>query len=156
MATLEEDFTFPATTTTPLPRFIDSPPFWRCSTAPSPTSHLTKSPENSKDKGEDKEEKLILRSFQEFEANIINKRDIISNDDEEEEKMDMLWEDLNDEFSKNSGKITRNSCDVSSPEIKCVKALKLSKNNGHVISEGVIHLCKSFRVVVSCTILMYF
>lgn len=133
MATWEEDFTFPATTTNPPPRFIDSPPLWRCSTAPSPTS-----PENSKGKEVDKEEKVVLRSFQEFKANNINTRDIISrDDDEEEEKMDMLWQDLNDEFSRNSGKIAQN-CDVHSPgngvEINCVKALKLSKNNGHMIS----------------------
>lgn len=126
MATLEEDFTFPATTTDPPPRFIDSPPLWRSSTTPRP--------KNSKGKEVEDEEKFVLRSFQEFKAKSLGKKDTISPDEEEEEKMDMLWQDLNDEFSRKSGKLAQN-CDVSSPgndqvEINCVKALKLSKNNG--------------------------
>ncbi|CAI9755939.1 unnamed protein product [Fraxinus pennsylvanica] len=54
--------------------------------------------------------------------------------DNEEEKMDMLWEDLNEKFSR---KLVADS-DMSSPDrdvqISCVKTLKWSKTNGHLFS----------------------
>ncbi|KAL3830275.1 hypothetical protein ACJIZ3_019077 [Penstemon smallii] len=56
-------------------------------------------------------------------------------------KMDMLWEDLNEELSKSLEKIPRNS-DISSTgkevHMSCVnvKALKLLKANGHMMGSG--------------------
>lgn len=138
MATAEEDFSFPATTTDSPPRFIDSPPLWRCSPspAPSPTAGHEKR-EKLKGKEVDDEEKFNLWSFQKFRARSIDKKNSNSHDEDEEEKMDMLWEDLNDEFSRSCGKMAQNS-DTSSPgrevQINCVKALKLSKANGHMLS----------------------
>ncbi|KAI3464404.1 hypothetical protein Pfo_021067 [Paulownia fortunei] len=134
MATAEEDFSFPATTSDSPPRFIESPPLWRHS--PSPTSRQEK-PEKFKGKEVEDEEKFNLWSFKEFRASSINKRNSTSHDEEEEEKMDMLWENLNDEFSRSCGKMAQNS-DISSPgrevQISCAKALKLSKANGHMLS----------------------
>ncbi|KAL2231906.1 uncharacterized protein LOC105177640 [Sesamum indicum] len=120
MATAEEDFSFPATTTDSPPRFIESPPLWRHS--PSPTSHHQK-PEKSRDKRVEDEEKFS------FQPSLLH--------EDEEEKMDMLWEDLNDESSRSCGKMEQNS-DIPSPgrevQVSCVKALKLSKANGGRLS----------------------
>ncbi|KZV40904.1 hypothetical protein F511_05149 [Dorcoceras hygrometricum] len=55
--------------------------------------------------------------------------------------MDVLWEDLNEDFPRNCVKMseTNSSCDAnSSPgravQIRCIEALKLSKSNGHRFS----------------------
>ncbi|KAK4413294.1 hypothetical protein Salat_2742000 [Sesamum alatum] len=119
MATAEEDFSFPATTTDSPPRFIESPPLWRHS--PSPTSHHQK-PKRSKGKEAEDEEKFNFAPS------------LLHHEDDEEEKMDMLWEDLNDESSRSCGKMEQGSDIASSPgrevQVSCVKALRLSKANG--------------------------
>lgn len=79
-----------------------------------------------------------LSSFQEMRGGSAKVRNCTSHDEDEEEKMDMLWENLNDDqFSRNCGETAQNS-DISSPrrdmQIRCVKALKLSKASGHIIS----------------------
>ncbi|GFP81359.1 hypothetical protein PHJA_000279200 [Phtheirospermum japonicum] len=116
MATLEDDFTFPAAAATDSPpRFIDSPPLWRRPT----TAHE----KPGKLKGKEAEEFKKSRNFNE----------------DEEEKMDVLWENLNDESSRNGGKIAENrDISSSSPEdgvqIRCAKSLKLSRTNGQMFS----------------------
>ncbi|PIN10899.1 hypothetical protein CDL12_16501 [Handroanthus impetiginosus] len=125
MATIGEDFTFPTTSSGSPPRFLDSPPLWR----PNPGQEKQ---EKSKGKEVEDEEKLIKAKRKskgkevEDEGKLIKakrKSPYHDHEDEDEEKMDMLWEDLNDESSRNSEKIGQKS-DV------CVKALKLSKANG--------------------------
>lgn len=133
MATAEEDFTFPNSSP---PRFLDSPPLWRRSTA-------------SRHEGEDVERIFNFPSFQELRGSTSDhdheRNCTISHDegDQDQEKMDLLWEDLNDDqFSRNRGKAAEEDSDISSPrreeqvQIKCVKTLKLSKAkvNGHIIS----------------------
>lgn len=55
--------------------------------------------------------------------------------------MDILWEDLNEKFSRSCGKKIAEESDRSSPgrdddhvHVCCVKTLKLSKANGQPIS----------------------
>ncbi|KAH6765198.1 hypothetical protein C2S52_014251 [Perilla frutescens var. hirtella] len=124
MATTEEDFTFP--TDSP-PRFFDSPPLWRRSSSAAA-------------KGKEVGDGGIFNPpyFQEMRGGSAKVRSCTSlhdEDDEEQEKMDLLWENLNDD---QCGKTAQNS-DISSPrrdvQISCVKALKLSKASGrHMIS----------------------
>lgn len=127
----EEDFSFPATTTDSPPPFIESPPLWR-HPPPTASTHREK-PEKVKGKDVEHEEKFKASSSMNMK-----RESSFHDDDDEEDKMDMLWEDLNDEFSRRScGKKVQNS-DISSPgrevQISCVKALKLSKANGHIFS----------------------
>ncbi|XP_057793439.1 uncharacterized protein LOC131010062 [Salvia miltiorrhiza] len=117
MATTQEaDFSFPAAADSS----PDSPPLWRRSaTAP---------------RREVEEEGFTLPSFQAFRFSRSVKERKCNEDGEE--KMDMLWEDLNeDRFAKSA----QNS-DVSSPrrevQMSCVRGLRLSRANGHIISHG--------------------
>ncbi|KAG6432696.1 hypothetical protein SASPL_104281 [Salvia splendens] len=108
------DFTFPATADSS----PDSPPLW---------CHSTTAPRL--EGGE--EEGFNLPSFQAFRFSKGSKE---RDDEEGEEKMDMLWEDLNeDRFAKNG----LNS-DTSPPRrevrVSCIRGLRLSKANGHIIS----------------------
>ncbi|KAL7118141.1 hypothetical protein ACP275_03G116700 [Erythranthe tilingii] len=105
----EEDFSFQITATGSPPEFIESPPLWRCFS----TSTTIASPQENLENSKGKE---------------------VQNEEEDEDKMDMLWEDLNDEFSRiGCGSKAQIRSDVSSPgrevKISCVKALKLSKAN---------------------------
>ncbi|KAG8378399.1 hypothetical protein BUALT_Bualt08G0133400 [Buddleja alternifolia] len=116
MATSEEDFSFPATTTDSPPCFIESPPLWRPSTSPT-ASH--EKPENYKGKEVEDGEK--------FDS-------CFSHDDDEDEKMDLLWENLNDECSRKVAENSDNSSPGREVQMKCGKALKLSKANGNMLS----------------------
>ncbi|KAI3460648.1 hypothetical protein Pfo_017311 [Paulownia fortunei] len=131
MANAEEDFSFPATTTHPPPCFIESPPLWR------PVTRLGNSGSFKDEEVEDKE-KFNLCSSQEFKAsNFYQRKSSCYDENYEDEKMDILWEDWNEEVSRTCGKTAEES-DNSSPrrqvQICCVKALKLSKANGHMLS----------------------
>ncbi|KAL3638737.1 hypothetical protein CASFOL_016644 [Castilleja foliolosa] len=129
MATLEDDFTFPAAANggNSPPHFIESPPLWR-----RPTTADEK-PDKLKGKEAKDDEKSKLCSFQDQfkkSSNFVN--------EDEEEKMDVLWENLNDESSRNGVKIAE-ECDVSSSsssrvQIRCAKSLRLSRANGQMFS----------------------
>ncbi|KAH6789053.1 hypothetical protein C2S51_004059 [Perilla frutescens var. frutescens] len=129
----EEDFTFPATITNPPPCLLESPPLWPPVGRPGGNSEI-----------EDEWNNFNLCSLQQFKRNTITLREnfcYVDHDDYKEEKMDILWEDLNEKFSRNCGKnIIAEESDNSSPgrddhvHVCCVKTLKLSKANGQPIS----------------------
>ncbi|XP_047978783.1 uncharacterized protein LOC125220675 [Salvia hispanica] len=110
-----EEFTFPATTANPPPCLLESPPLW-----PAVAKH-----------GEDEWSFNLCDSFQEFKRSTITFRENFcyvddDDDDSREEKMDVLWEDLNEKFSKKKD----SSGDSNSPgRVCCVRTLKLSKGN---------------------------
>ncbi|XP_075512115.1 uncharacterized protein LOC142547629 [Primulina tabacum] len=142
MASAEDDFTFPANAKSQ-PHFIGSPPLWR---------HLAASRQNSEllykgEQEEEDQEKSSISLIQEFKASSAGNTFI---NDDDEEKMDMLWEDLNEEFPRNSGKFSQNT-DVSSPErsvqISCIKAMKLSKANGPMISRKKSNILVFIKIV---------
>ncbi|KAL2538879.1 uncharacterized protein Fot_20270 [Forsythia ovata] len=119
----EEDFSFPATTADSPPRFIDSPPLWHPVSVPSPHEILERQDgkEESKESCNNNQRNNFSRGM-EIERREEGEEDV----EDEEEKMDMLWEDLNDEYSRNNS-----DRDV---QISCVKTFKLSKSNRHLIS----------------------
>lgn len=88
MATEDFTFEFPITTTTPPPPSVDSPPWW-CVTSSS-SGH--ENPEKKEGNGENKGVEGSIKAESEGGGNI--------SDGEEEEKMDLLWEDFN-EMSRN-------------------------------------------------------
>ncbi|CAA0827826.1 Unknown protein [Striga hermonthica] len=105
MASLEEDFTFPVAS-----GGGESPPLWR------PTGDHERPAE------------LKLISFQEFEKRRSKSEKIGDTPEDEEERMDVLWEDLNDECSRSCG-------DCSSPvRMSCAKPLRLSRGNRQMFS----------------------
>lgn len=64
-----------------------------------------------------------VSSFREFRSSSAKERNCKSRDEDGEEKMDLLWEDLNeDQFAGNCEKFSD------------MKALKLSKRNGRMVS----------------------
>ncbi|XP_060192516.1 uncharacterized protein LOC132622022 [Lycium barbarum] len=140
----QDDFSFPTITNTP-PRFLESPPLWRATSVASRRLEKNHTSDHNiaySTKGEDHEENLDMSPFISNKANCINyqrksfsyiegaaamKRMNIEEDEEEEEKMDMLWENLNEEISNKI--MTRNTCgkDTDKVEPKCIKSLNLSK-----------------------------
>ncbi|KAL1543944.1 hypothetical protein AAHA92_20855 [Salvia divinorum] len=110
------DFTFPATADSS----PDSPTLWRRSaTVP---------------RLEAEEEGFNLPSFQAFRFSKESKERGEEEEDDGEEKMDMLWADLNeDQFAKN-GKNSETSPPRREVRVSCVRGLRLSKANGHIIS----------------------
>ncbi|KZV33080.1 hypothetical protein F511_03346 [Dorcoceras hygrometricum] len=133
-----DDFTFPANSQ---PHFIGSPPLWR---------HLADSGQNSDEQEEEEEEedrqKSNMSLRQEFKAssNSTDRKHNSLKDDED--KMDVLWEDLNEEFSTNSGKFSQNADASSSPvQVRCIKAMKLSKANGNRKKSNILVLIAIVR-----------
>ncbi|XVE60800.1 hypothetical protein DITRI_Ditri05aG0156100 [Diplodiscus trichospermus] len=137
-----EEFTFP-TTTDLYPLGIDSPPLWRLSPAASPDVFLdekaqvrsTGEEEKEDDDGDeedclphipDKHQERKSFSNEEKGSNLSKK---VAAEDEEE-KMDLLWEDFNEELPR--------SCSSGSSEdmieLGCAQALKLSKSNAALFS----------------------
>ncbi|KAL6512104.1 hypothetical protein OROGR_021701 [Orobanche gracilis] len=125
MATLEEDFSFPATSATDSPPpFVESPRLWS-----RPNESRT-----FKWKELEDEEITTLRPFQEFKK----RRDL--QEGGEEERMDILWENLNDECSINRAEAAEDGDPPPSPgrrgvRISCTATtMKLSGGNGHMFS----------------------
>uniref|UniRef100_A0A7C9DCP5 Uncharacterized protein n=1 Tax=Opuntia streptacantha TaxID=393608 RepID=A0A7C9DCP5_OPUST len=169
----DQDFTFPISDPTNSP--IDSPPLWRLSPAASPTpSHSQQTPSS----------KLVDFHISQTENMAINygggtQRKSCSSvegggllrrlrmgcgeNDQDEEKMDMLWEDLNEEVTRKDriSKRTFNLHDYSRGgqnklmELGCVPtSFRLVKNNDYdhnkkVVKNGkkpsVVLLMKAFR-----------
>ncbi|XP_052203054.1 uncharacterized protein LOC127808518 [Diospyros lotus] len=118
--TVDADFTFPATADAP-PRLLDSPPLWHSSSTPSCHGQRKALATNN----------AIARrrkSFSYAERGL-------KGDDEEEDKMDMLWEDFDDSKGACYGS-GMEPAEVTSPgrvaaELGCAGALnKLSKRGG--------------------------
>ncbi|XVF63274.1 hypothetical protein PTKIN_Ptkin09bG0074600 [Pterospermum kingtungense] len=122
-----EEFSFP-TTTDLYPCGIDSPPLWRLSPASSPDVLLHKKAKEE-DWFPDKDHQQ-RKSFScaEKGSELSNKRVVFGED--KGEKMDLLWEDFNEEFG--TSRSSRSSEDVV--ELGCGQALNLSKTNAAVFS----------------------
>ncbi|OAY58593.1 hypothetical protein MANES_02G191100v8 [Manihot esculenta] len=97
-----EDFSFPTFTDT-TSSAIDSPPLWRLSPAASPDSSHTKAEEEDSDQEDDyqfcfpthKPTQRKSFSWVEHGGRAAN----LNDEEDKEEKMDMLWEDFNEELS---------------------------------------------------------
>lgn len=138
-STSDEDFSFPATTTPP--RSIDSPPLWQHNSAPPVFFHHERHHDYIlKGKGVvmNGHEFMSLCSYQEADKRDKAVTRACYECYDQEEKMDALWEDLDEKFSRKSGKIVQTSEISASPgrevHMRCVNvsALKLSKANGHI------------------------
>ncbi|KAL7263589.1 hypothetical protein ACSBR1_001702 [Camellia fascicularis] len=108
---ISEDFSFPTTTDSP-PLFIGSPPLWhRSSSTSTPTRHQ----QQQQRRQQQQQQKSHHKDCETFstEKPIGNKQSKsfsyvergvkAGKDDDGEEKMDMLWEDLNEEISRTYG-----------------------------------------------------
>lgn len=104
----QDDFSFPTITNTP-PRFLESPPLWRTTSVAS--RRLQKNPKNDHNIKGEGEENLERKSFSYIEN--------------EEDKMDMLWENLNEEMT--CGK------DTKKVEVKSFNLSKASKRPSLVV-----------------------
>ncbi|KAA8546326.1 hypothetical protein F0562_002935 [Nyssa sinensis] len=118
-----EDFSFPKISQTP-PCFIESPPLWRASNSTLPRHEETERGGDLKGEDDFSTTKYSQRkSFSCIEGSMKTATE------DEEEKMDMLWEDLNEELSKSCG--SRPDSGVSPGIVvefgRMQKALKLSK-----------------------------
>ena len=154
-----EDFSFP-TIGDKFSCGIDSPPLWNLSPIASPNSRHEEPPKGSaKEEGNDlKDEKDYClwpkpieyirqrKSFSHVETGgklVI--KDGKEDSDHEEQKMDMLWENFNEELSKNSSSRSNTS---SRMQFGCVKALKTSKINSATLSAkkpGMVVILKVLR-----------
>lgn len=125
-----EDFSFPVIVND-FPCPIDSPPLWHLSPAASPNS-CQEEPAATRGKGnkeEDEEDCFAsetTRNIQRKSFSCVHGKE----DDHEEEKMDMLWEDFNEELARASNARTSASSSRDRVELGCVKGLITSKNNG--------------------------
>ncbi|XWS23344.1 hypothetical protein CRYUN_Cryun28dG0005000 [Craigia yunnanensis] len=128
-----EDFSFPTTACG-----IDSPPLWRLSPAASPDVFSDrKAKECSTEEGEEEDcfpdgpdKRQERKGFSNLEKGSKLSKKVVDEDEDEEEKMDLLWEDFNEELpisrsSRSSGNMV---------ELGCGQTLKLSKNNGAMFS----------------------
>ncbi|CAL0333388.1 unnamed protein product [Lupinus luteus] len=120
-----EDFSFPGINDT-CSHNIDSPPLWNLSPSPSPNPYQRKKEEKENDLFG---EKLIAhgqrKSFSCIE--IGRKRIELDDGDDHEDKMDLLWEDFNEELYSTTGSSTCSSREVVEFR-SCAQALIVSKN----------------------------
>ncbi|KAF7140350.1 hypothetical protein RHSIM_Rhsim06G0096700 [Rhododendron simsii] len=143
MATTIDDFSFP-TTTNPPPLFIGSPPLWhRTSSTPSPHKETQRKSPKEDDEGEScnsKKEKSINRkerksfSYVEQGPKAAQEGRGWRNG---EEKMDLLWEDFNEELSRIQGSDCKNY-EVSpgrgaANQFACVQGKRLLKSGGGTV-----------------------
>ena len=126
MATTEE-FSFP-TTTLLYPCGIDSPPLWRLSPAVflDRKAKECSTREVEEEEEGDKEDCFPDRPDKHQERKMSKK---VVNEDEEE-KMDLLWEDFNEELPRSRS----SSSSGYMVELRSAQALKLSKNNAAMFS----------------------
>nr|XP_027093645.1 uncharacterized protein LOC113714047 [Coffea arabica] len=137
MAT-EEDFSFPTTTDTP-PRFIESPRLWRTTSLVSPSHETPKGEDDAEGfkflcycTSNDKKSKSAFqrKSFSHIECGMKTRRHEDGNfgsdhedEDDQKEKMDMLWEDFNEEFSRNSKSSPSSMADSDHQHMSMMKML---------------------------------
>ncbi|XWS24833.1 hypothetical protein CRYUN_Cryun27aG0018900 [Craigia yunnanensis] len=136
-----EEFSFP-TTTDLYPCGIHSPPLWRLSPAASPDVFLDRKAKECStrdEKGEDGDEEEDCfpdrpdkhqerKSFSYVEKGSKLSKKVVAED--EEEKMDLLWDDFNEELPRSRS--SRSSEDMV--ELGCAQALKLSKSSAAMFS----------------------
>ncbi|XP_021647529.2 uncharacterized protein LOC110640513 [Hevea brasiliensis] len=139
-----EDFSFPTFTDT-TSSAIDSPPLWRLSPVASPDSchRITKTEEEEEEEEEDSDQEedyqdcfptqkpikdsTQRKSFSWAERGGGAKLDDDGKDEDKEEKMDMLWEDFNDEL--------------------LMKRIRSSSrfDSDHMVKMGCVHQLQSLR-----------
>lgn len=137
MATTEE-FSFP-TSTDLYPYSIDSPPLWRLSPAASPDVFLhSKGKQQEEDcfpgsqrADEDDHEERKSNSQEDHNGWKLSDKGVA---EDEEEKMDILWEDFNEEELPRSGSSSRCSEDMVATGCGGGHSLKLSKTNVDMFS----------------------
>ncbi|KAF5725625.1 hypothetical protein HS088_TW23G00351 [Tripterygium wilfordii] len=118
--TTSEDFTFPTFTAD-----VDSPPLWRLSPAASPSRPAS---------NEQSMENKIGRSH--------------NGEEDEEEKMDMLWEDFNEELLSNRRQSDERLLDPAEMvEMGCFQALKMSQRDSALFSRrpGLVEIIKVLK-----------
>ncbi|VVA37914.1 PREDICTED: AT1G71910 [Prunus dulcis] len=140
-----QDFSFP---THKFPCTIDSPPLWRLSPAASSKVDDQNHSEEEEEEEDDEEEIVNInvkycdqrrKSFSYIErgTKMVEKDQESRDHDHGEEKMDMLWEDFNEELKSRSNTTSDYSGGLSREmlHLGCVKAFKLTKTNGdHALS----------------------
>lgn len=137
-----EDFSFPTMIGDNYPCSIDSPPLWHLSPAASPNScydqENNKEEEEEEDEEEEEEEDSFApkpiqntqrRSFSNVEGGKKTLND--EKEDDGEEKMDMLWEDFNEELCRTSCSSRSNTSSSRDNMVKlgCVKAMAATPQN---------------------------
>lgn len=135
-----DDFSFPATTAVPPPHLMESPPLWR---RPHQNQYHPEFDFCSFQELRTCDDMNFTRSlnFEEKPKNTTStqRRSQSYGDHYEDERMDVLWEDLNEDLPKKCVKLAK-TCDNdnSSPgravQVSCIEALKLSRSNGHRFS----------------------
>ncbi|GLU06776.1 hypothetical protein SLE2022_237740 [Rubroshorea leprosula] len=145
-----EDFSFP-TITDSYPYSIDSPPLWHLSPAASPdVVHYKSMRERERgEKEDDDRDCFVTEEKQRKSCSYIEKGSKMSrrvgNAEDGTEKMDLLWENFNEELSRSCSS-RMDYGDMMG--LGCVQALKLSKTSGGMFSSkkpSVVVLFKSFR-----------
>ncbi|CAJ1948006.1 unnamed protein product [Sphenostylis stenocarpa] len=123
-----EEFSFPRITDT-CSHNIDSPPLWNLSPAASPNPYQgSKRAENDCFGA-----KLVAEVHRKSFSCVEDRRKKIGLDEEEEDKMDLLWEDFNEElYSTTTGSATSSSREVV--ELRCAQGLTVAKSsNSHLL-----------------------
>ncbi|GLT58761.1 hypothetical protein SLA2020_316290 [Shorea laevis] len=149
-----EEFSFP-TITDSYPCGIDSPPLWHLSPAASPDAFRDKSSKEGEKrvKEEDDRESFETEEKHRKSCSYVEKGSKVSRrvgyTEVGEEKMDLLWEDFNEELSRScSSRMGSSGCSSDMVELGCVQPLQLSKTNGGMFSPkkpSIVVFFKSFR-----------
>ncbi|XAR62660.1 hypothetical protein NMG60_11017506 [Bertholletia excelsa] len=151
MASTDDEFSFPAISGAHSPPyFLDSPPLWR--PAATAISSATTSPNPKQKKDHDDRQR---KSFSCIEVGRRRKEDS-KIEDEEEEKMDMLWEDFNfnEQVVRRAGggglgfESAMSSPGSGATDLGCVQALRLGPKSGPDFSAkkpGVVVLVKVLK-----------
>ncbi|KAJ7969707.1 Glutamate-1-semialdehyde 2,1-aminomutase 1 [Quillaja saponaria] len=132
-----EEFSFPAIGDS-YPCSIDSPPLWHLSPAASHNPYHCETEKNDS-KGEGKEVGEDCFSQQLITYNQRHSLSCVENgpkrlaEDDEEDKMDLLWEDFNEELNSTTGSATSSSREMV--EVGCVQTLTMSKTSGAGLSK---------------------
>ncbi|KAE9621107.1 hypothetical protein Lalb_Chr01g0010021 [Lupinus albus] len=117
-----EDFSFPRINDTSSAYNIDSPPLWNLSPSSSPNPYHAK-------QNDSLGHKLIVRGQKKSFSCIDIGRKIIGLDDNvHEDKMDLLWEDFNDQLSSKNGSATEFRSWAKSLTVSKTNALVPTKN----------------------------
>ncbi|XP_010256350.1 PREDICTED: uncharacterized protein LOC104596769 [Nelumbo nucifera] len=164
-----DDFSFP-TIAEPVPRFMGSPSLWKASSRVLPEPCLGDSGGGGGDREEaedctglKQDEHCRRKSFSSIES-VVRRADAGYLSEDDEERMDMLWEDFNDELKRISsmGKTEAKSrlskfagssesdsdAQGEMVEMYCVQAPKMSKTSNAILSSrrsSLLVLMKVFR-----------
>ena len=140
MLTVTEDFSFPKVSANPIPHFIISPSLWRVTSLVYPDYNL--------DEDYGRGEGFSRNNFSRVESKTKSENDA-PNLESPEEKMDMLWEDFNEElqressigkkkeaerFSRGGGLDYESEVGATKEfvELFCLQALKMSKTSKRI------------------------